>query len=188
LVQVVHHTGDVPGVTVALGLLPDLGVGVAMLCNGDNQSKAHEEVFRAVVDAVLGVSPDTDDVYPISPSFVLCLSVSAFSHSLWTGSRLRQAQSPRPTRICYLPMPWPEHTPPPPTARSPSARQTAPPRTAHPSWLHSEPWATSMRRRCTPPGRACGARTRGSGRRASYAQPRCFRRATGARGAHSSCR
>jgi hypothetical protein len=53
--QLVSHSGGAPGVSTFLALFPDDALGVALLCNSNNQYDANTEVLAAIASAVLGI-------------------------------------------------------------------------------------------------------------------------------------
>jgi hypothetical protein len=55
----VHHTGGIPGISTAIGLFPDQGLGVILLSNGDAQAGANKVVFKLIADSVLRIEDPT---------------------------------------------------------------------------------------------------------------------------------
>jgi hypothetical protein len=70
--QGVQHGGSVDGVSTALALFPDDGLGLITLCNGDAQYGANQEVMWTIADEVFGIEsaarPPPVFVFPRSPA------------------------------------------------------------------------------------------------------------------------
>jgi hypothetical protein len=55
--QLVYHTGGIPGVSSIIALFPDDNVGVISLCNTDHQETILYEIVSKIADSALGLEP-----------------------------------------------------------------------------------------------------------------------------------
>jgi hypothetical protein len=57
--QAVWHNGGAPGVSTLVFMFSDDGLGIALLCNSNDQHDTNAEVLAAIASAVLGVTAET---------------------------------------------------------------------------------------------------------------------------------
>jgi hypothetical protein len=56
--QAVWHNGGAPGVSTLVYMFPDDGLGIALLCNSNDQHDTNAEVLAAIASAVLGITAE----------------------------------------------------------------------------------------------------------------------------------
>jgi hypothetical protein len=57
--QAVWHNGGAPGVSTLVYMFPDNGLGIALLCNSNDQHDANAEVLAAIASAAFGITAET---------------------------------------------------------------------------------------------------------------------------------
>ena len=79
ILQVLTHSGAIPGFSTRVAFLPDDGLGIVVLANADEKAAANEAILFRIVEDVLGLKR-------VDRSVTVDAAWAALSHIV-TGAR-----------------------------------------------------------------------------------------------------